>query len=141
MRLLVLLLCGCLHGKTSMPTFAVPQHNVPFQYRYSYYTGLHGARITRDYLGFSLQRGSYSAPYLLLGDGRKVFNILEVAPNVAADTELGKAIVAQQRARQRNTRIDMISFGAIGIGVAAITLGALAVANDQKVLGAIPMTV
>ena len=137
-----LLLGGCFlvrpkDTRPPMPPAMAP--DAPYEHRHAHYGAVHGVRVDRDDLGFSLKRGRYSAPYLLLGNGRKVFDADELGRQVGAETELGRTLAARRRAKARNRRTQLIAGGSIAAGAALFALGGLSLANDGPVHGAVPI--
>ncbi|MGE0872077.1 MAG: hypothetical protein AB7P03_26195 [Kofleriaceae bacterium] len=131
---------GCMPGRApaSVATIAPLPPNAPFEHRYAELLSMRGVRVDRDYQGFSLQHSMYSSRYLLLGNGQKVFDIVEIGDYLSPHTELGREIETKRIARARNRRITIIGFSAMAIGAAMFGLGAVALANDRNGLAIAP---
>ncbi|HUQ05203.1 MAG TPA: hypothetical protein VM261_22020 [Kofleriaceae bacterium] len=142
--LLSLLGSGCrlFAAKDTRPPMPRPMPpDAPYQYRYAHYVDARALYMNRDYQGFSLQHSSYSSPYLMLGNGRKVFDADELAPLVSPESDLARTVAARKRAKAQNRRVYTIGLGSIAVGAAFFLLGGLTVKGDGPVPAAVPFTI
>ena len=140
---LLLALGGCqlFRAKDTRPPMPPPMPaHAPYEYRHAQYVAVRGTKVDRDYLGFSLQHSMYTDHYLLLGNGRKVWDIDELGPHVGAETELGRTLAERKRASARERRTYMIGGGAVAAGAAFFLLGGLTVKGDGPIPAAVPFT-
>ncbi|MGE0548128.1 MAG: hypothetical protein AB7R00_13765 [Kofleriaceae bacterium] len=133
---------GCMpvHGRPADPAVAQVSPSAPFEYRYAQFVAVRGIRLDRDYQGFSLQHSMYSSQYLLLANGQKVFDVVDLDVYVAPSSALGRDIEQKRRARARNRRIMIIGITGIAVGAALFGLGAVALANDRNGLAIAPIS-
>jgi hypothetical protein len=133
--------CSLMMPKDTRPPLPPPvPRDAPYEYRYAQYGAARATKVDRDYIGWSTKHGRYSSPYLLLANGRKVWNVDELAPHIAAETDLGHTLTARKHAHARERRIYVIGFGSIAAGAVFFGLGALAQKSDGPIPSAVPFT-
>jgi len=121
--LVCLTACMRTRSEATVPPLPVMPPTAPVEYRYAHYSAAQALRVDKDDLGFSLNRGRYSSPYLLLGNGTKVWSAFDLEPQIAPLSELGRELEQLKRARSRNRRAMILGIGGAAAGVALMGLG------------------